>query len=127
MATTLVSGEQISVLCELGFPAAQFTLDDPDLGVLDEDFLDGTLLGDDVSEYISDLTITRGRSNEFESFRAGIMTMTLVDNARRFDPLNESSPYWDITTGKSGVQPRRKVTVLSGGVAIFTEIGRAHV
>jgi hypothetical protein len=120
MATTLVSGEQITVLCELGFPAAKFTLDDADLGVLDEDYLDGTLLGDDVSEYISDLTITRGRSDEFDSFRAGIMTMTLVDNARRFDPLNQSSPYWDTTTGKSGVQPRRKVTVLSGGVPIFT-------
>jgi hypothetical protein len=120
MATTLVSGEQITVLCELGFPANPFTLDDAVLGVLDEDYLDGTLLGDDISEYISDLTITRGRSDEFESFRAGIMTMTLVDNARRFDPLNQSSPYWDTTTGKSGVQPRRKVTVLSGGVPIFT-------
>jgi hypothetical protein len=120
MATTLVSGEQIEVLCELGFPANPFTLDDAVLGVLDDDYLDGTLLGDDVSAYISDLTITRGRSDEFESFRAGIMTMTLVDNARRFDPLNQSSPYWDTTTGKSGVQPRRKVTVKSGGVAIFT-------
>jgi hypothetical protein len=120
MTTTLVSGEQITVLCELGFPANPFTLDDAVLGVLDEDYLDGTLLGDDISEYISDLSITRGRSDEFESFRAGIMTMTLVDNARRFDPLNQSSPYWDTTTGKSGVQPRRKVTVLSGGVPIFT-------
>ena len=120
MPTTLVSGEQITVLCELGFPVNPFTLDDAVLGVLDDDYLDGTLLGDDVSEYISDLTITRGRSDEFESFRAGIMTMTLIDNARRFDPLNQSSPYWDTTTGKSGVQPRRKVTVLSGGVAIFT-------
>jgi hypothetical protein len=120
MATTLVSGEQIEVLCELGFPVNPFTLDDAVLGVLDDDYLDGTLTGDDVSAYISTLTITRGRSDEFESFRAGIMTMTLVDNARRFDPLNQSSPYWDTTTGKSGVQPRRKVTVLSGGVAIFT-------
>jgi len=122
MATTLVYGEQITVLCELGFPADPFTLDDVDLGVLDSNYLDGTLTGTDVSEYIMELSITRGRSDEFESFRAGTMTMRLSDNERRFDPLNTSSPFYDPITGKSGVTPRRKVTVQSGGVSIF--VGR---
>jgi hypothetical protein len=120
MATTLVYGEQISVLCQLGFPADPFTLDDAGLGVLDQNYLDGTLLGTDVAEYIMELAIGRGRSDEFESFRAGTMTMRLSDNERRFDPLNTSSPFYDITTGKSGVTPRRKVTVSSGGTPIFT-------
>jgi hypothetical protein len=122
MATTLVYGEQITVLCELGFPAEPFTLDDAGLGVLDSNYLDGTLLGTDVSEYIMELSITRGRSDEFESFRAGTMSMRLSDNDRRFDPLNTSSPFYDPITGKSGVTPRRKVTVQSGGVSIF--VGR---
>lgn len=120
MATTLVYGEQIEVLCELGFPAEPFTLDSATLGVLDTDFLDGTLTGVDVSEFIMQCSINRGRSSEFETFRAGTFTMTLVDNSRQFDPLNESSPYYDTTVGRSGVTPRRKVTVSSGGVEIFT-------
>ena len=122
MATTLVYGEQIAVICELGFAVNPFTLDDAGLGVLDSNYLDGTLLGTDVAEYIMELSITRGRSDEFESFRAGTMTMRLSDNDRRFDPLNTSSPFYDIATSKSGVTPRRKVTVQSGGVSIF--VGR---
>lgn len=120
MATTLVYGEQIQVLCELGFPVNPFTLDDADLGVLDQNYLDGTLLGVDVAEYVMEAAINRGRSDEFETFRAGTFRMRLIDNDRQFDPLNTASPYYDIATGKSGVTPRRKVTVLSGGVEIFT-------
>jgi hypothetical protein len=120
MATTLVYGEQITVLCELGFPVDPFTLDSATLGVLDTNFLDGTLTGTDVSEFVMEASINRGRSDEFETFRAGTFIMRLIDNDRQFDPLNTASPYYDIATGKSGVTPRRKVTVLSGGVAIFT-------
>jgi hypothetical protein len=42
-------GEDIQIFMELGFPVNPFTLDDAVLGVLDDDFLDGTLIGDDVS------------------------------------------------------------------------------
>jgi len=120
MATTLVYGEQITVLCELGFAVDPFTLDSASLGLLDTNFLDGTLTGTDVSEFVMDMSIRRGRADEFETFRAGTLAMRLIDNDRQFDPLNTSSPYYDIATSRSGVQPRRKVTVLSGGVEIFT-------
>jgi hypothetical protein len=43
-----------------------------------------------------------------------------LNRDRRFDPINESSPYWDVSTGKSGVTPRRKVTIFSDGVQLFT-------
>jgi hypothetical protein len=44
----------------------------------------------------------------------------LLNRDRRFDPINESSPYWNSTLGVSGIAPRRKVTVVSDGVALFT-------
>jgi len=123
MPSTLVSGEQITVLMELGFPVNKFTLNDPVLGVLGgEGRLDGTLLGDDVSPYIQQINITRGRSSQLDEFSAGRTTIILNNNDRRFDPINESSPYWDPTANRSGVTPRRKVTVRSGTTDLF--VGR---
>jgi len=112
MATTLVFGEQISVIAALGFVVNEFTLNSSVLN--GEDVLDGTLEGIDISPYVQSLSISRGRSDQFSSFRAGTCTIVLDNNDRRFDPINESSPYWDISTGKSGVTPRRRVRITSG-------------
>lgn len=120
MATTMPWGEEITVLMELGFLVNGFTLDSAELGVLDTGVLDGTLEGDDVSEFCQDIRITRGRPDQLQQFNAGTCTINLNNNDRRFDPINEDSPYWNPTTNKSGVTPRRKVTVLSDGVPLFT-------
>jgi hypothetical protein len=123
MSVTLKSGEVIEVLCQLGFEVNYFTLDDATLGVLDgEGYLDGTLLGDDISPYIQQLSITRGRTDPLSNFNAGTCTIVLNNNDRRFDPINQASPYWNPATNRSGVTPRRKVTITSGGVPLF--IGR---
>jgi hypothetical protein len=118
--TTMAWGENIQIFMELGFPVSPFTLDDALLGVLDEDYLDGTLVGDDVSTYAQELSISRGRSDQLQNFNAGTFSVRLLNRDRRFDPINESSPYWNSTLGVSGVAPRRKVTVVSDGVALFT-------
>lgn len=118
--TTMAWGENIQIFMELGFPVNPFTLDDAVLGVLDEDYLDGTLIGDDVSPYAQELSISRGRSDQLQNFNAGTCTVRLLNRDRRFDPINTSSPYWNSTLGVSGIAPRRKVTVVSNGVALFT-------
>lgn len=118
MATTLVFGEQITVLAALGFIVREFTLDSSTLN--GDDVLDGTLEGLDISPYVQSLSINRGRSDQFSSFRAGTCTIVLNNSDRRFDPINETSPYWDATTGKSGVTPRRRVQVSSGSTPLFT-------
>lgn len=112
-------GEDIQIFMELGFPVNPFTLDDAVLGVLDEDYLDGTLIGDDVSAYAQEVSISRGRSDQLQNFTAGTFSVRLLNRDRRFDPINESSPYWNSTLGVSGVAPRRKVSVFSNGVALF--------
>ena len=122
MATVLRSGEEVAVLMELGFPVNPFTLDSPTLGVLDDDYLDGTLLGDDVAPYVQVLSVARGRSSQLDTFPAGRCTVTLNNNDRRFDPINEDSPYWDPISERSGVTPRRKVTVKLNGIDVF--VGR---
>ena len=118
--TTMAWGENIQIFMELGFPTEVFTLDSASLGVLDSDYLDGTLIGEDVSSYAQEISISRGRSDQLQNFNAGTFSVRLLNRDRRFDPINESSPYWNSTLGVSGVAPRRKVTVVSDGVALFT-------
>jgi hypothetical protein len=122
MPSSLVYGETATVLMELGFPVNPFTLNSATLGVLDEDYLDGTLIGDDVSPYVYSVGISRGRSSQLDEFGAGRCTIVLNNNDRRFDPTNQSSPYWDTTLGRSGVTPRRKVTVIVNSTTVF--VGR---
>ena len=124
MATTLASGEQITVLAEVGFTTNFFTLDDAEAGVLNntEFVLDGNLVGEDITEYCQQVSISRGRQDQFAQFGAGQCSILLINNDRRFDPINEDSPYWDSTAGRSGVVPRRKITVKSGSNYLF--VGR---
>lgn len=118
MATTLAYGESIECLCELGFIVREFTLNTSTLN--GTDVLDGTLEGVDVSPYLFSATISRGRTNQFDPVKAGVCELVLNNNDRRFDPINTSSPYYDSTTGRSGVVPRRKVSLTSGANHLFT-------
>jgi hypothetical protein len=118
--TTLAWGENIQIFMELGFPVDPFTLDSVTLGVLDTDIIGGAIVSDDVSQYAQEVSISRGRSDQLQNFNAGTFSVRLLNRDRRFDPINESSPYWNSTLGVSGVAPRRKVTVFSDGVALFS-------
>ena len=120
MPATMPWGEVITVTMAVGFPANQFVLNDPVFGLLNGvGVLDGNLLGIDVTAYVQDVSVRRGRSSELDAFEAGTASITLNNNDRRFDPINTSSPYWDATTGRSGVQPRRDVVIYSDGEAVF--------
>lgn len=120
MAVTMPWGEAVEVTMELGFPVNGFTLNDPTLGQLNGiGKLDGALEGIDVTDYVTSIGTNRGRPDQLQNFTAGTASIMLKNFDRRFDPTNEASPYWDATTGKSGVTPRRKVTISSGGDPLF--------
>lgn len=107
---------------EVGFPQNPFTLDSATIGVLNNNFLDGDVFGDDVAAYVQQITITRGRQDQLSNFSAGSCSITLLNNDRRFDPTNQSSPYFDPATGQSGVTPRRRVSVVLDDESVF--VGR---
>ncbi len=117
MATVLVFGEQVQVFLSLGVVVNEFLLDSSQLNGID--VLDGDDV-DDISEYVQSLSISRGRSDQFSSFRAGTLTLVLNNNDRRFDPINEASPYYNPTTARSGVTPRRRVQIVADDVPLFT-------
>ena len=111
-------GGTYTVLMEVGFIVREFTLDTSTLD--GTDVLDGTLEGVDVSAYVQEIRISRGRTDNLQDFSAGTCTVVLNNNDRRFDPSNTASPYVDPATSLSGVVPRRKVQVKYGSTLMFT-------
>jgi len=81
-------GENIQIFMELGFPTQVFTLDSATDGVLDSDFLDGTLVGEDVSAYAQDVSISRGRSDQLQNFNAGTFYTSVVTGSTFFNVTN---------------------------------------
>lgn len=119
MPVTMPWAEQLTVGMSLGFPVNVFTLDNATTGVLDTGILDGALVAEPVTQYAQAVSITRGRSPNQNETQAGVATIVLNNNDRRFDPINTSSPYWDSATNTSGVQPRRFVEIISNGEHLF--------
>lgn len=119
MAVTMPWAEELVVGMSLGFPVLVFTLDSATDGILDTSVLDGALVAQPVTEFAQQVSIARGRSANQNETQAGVATIVLNNNDRRFDPINEDSPYWDATTNSSGVEPRRFVEIISNGEHLF--------
>jgi hypothetical protein len=106
---------------DAGFYQDIFTLDDDLLGILDEDFLDGSTTFFDVTEYVLNVSIKRGRSSQDAQFGAGTCSITLDDlkGQDRFSVANSASPYWNVDRGRLGFEPRRAVRISRNDEYIF--------
>ena len=74
----------------------------------------------DVSQYVQSVTISRGISRALEDYSAGSLSITFVNNARVFDPLNTSSPLYYGVGGYTVVQPGGRVQVKANNIVRFT-------
>ena len=120
MAQVMPWGGEYSLIAELSLPANPFTLNNATLGVLDGNcYLDGRV-ADDLTDRVLSIAVSRGRHDQFQDFQSATMAITLSNNDRELDPVNQSSRYWDPITQTSGVTIRRRVTLYYGATAIFT-------
>jgi len=120
MAQVMPWGGEYRLIGELGLPQNQFTLNNATLGVLNGNCYIGGRAYDDLTDRVLSIDVSRGRHDQFQDFQASTMAITLSNNDRELDPVNESSRYWDPVTGTSGVTIRRKMTLYYGTTAIFT-------
>ena len=74
----------------------------------------------DVSQYVQSFSISRGISRALEDYSAGSLSITFVNNARVFDPLNTSSPLYYGVGGYTVVQPGGRVQVKANNIVRFT-------
>jgi hypothetical protein len=121
MAKATKWGSTYKVLLDVGFLADAFTLDS---SVLDgTDVLNGSTDFVDVTEYVTNININRGRSTQIENFPSSSCTIVADDRAaaRYFDPLNTDSQWY--SGGTVGIAPRRAFEVYggtAGTTAMFT-------
>lgn len=101
---------------EIGFDLAGnngpfFVLDDAERGVLNNTAwtLAGTFFYD-VTEYVKDIQITRGKNRDIDSYSAGESIVTLNNYNRYFDPTYQASPFY------GNIIPRREVKISSNGI-----------
>jgi hypothetical protein len=108
-ATTVEIGFDLSAL---GGPF--FILDDSVQGVLDNtDYTLGGTLFYDVSEFVRNVSVRRGKSRQLDRFTAGVASIEFNNNSRAFDPENASSPFF------GQIIPKRTIKVETGGSAVF--------
>ena len=91
-----------------------FMLDNATRGVLDNTSF--TLGGDrffDISPRLVTTTVRRGKNNALDRIDAGIVTITVDNSDREFDPLYEAGPYF------GQLIPRRSVRVSANDAPVF--------
>jgi hypothetical protein len=77
-----------------------------DSGVLGVNALaDSTAVTVDVSSLVDSVKTTRGRTALSDVFNTGTMSLRIIDQTGDFNPMNPSSPYYELLT------PMRKVTI----------------
>lgn len=94
-----------------------FTLDDPVRGVLDNiNYTLGGLTYAPVTDYVVDMSISRGKNRDLQRFQAGRATIELVNQNREFDPEYASATF------AQRVEPRAAIRVSWLGEYVFTGI-----
>ena len=77
----------------IGFTQNTFTLDDLVRGVLDSAELGGATPLTDVTSDVQSVNINRGRSRDLSTFSTGTASVQLLNNDRKYENTNTSSPY----------------------------------
>ena len=112
MAKETKWGSTYKVLMDVGFVANAFVLDTSEMDGFAE--LDGSTDFVDITEYVTNININRGRATQLDTFPSSSCTIVADDRAadRYFDPLNASSAWY--SGGTVGIAPRRKFEVYGG-------------
>lgn len=106
----------MATVVEMGLTRG-FILDDPVAGVLDnETYTLGGLGYEDITSYMYQTTITRGKNRELDRYSAATLSVTLNNRARAFDPNYVGSPFY------GHIVPRIPVRVTVDGEQQFQGI-----
>jgi hypothetical protein len=110
--------QKVEIGFDLVLPTGPFfTLDDVTKGVLDNTTY--TLAGFqyyDITQYVTDIEVTRGKSDDLDTISAGELVVTLNNRNRYFDPTYASSPYY------GQIIPKRQVRYSSNGIQQYSGV-----
>jgi hypothetical protein len=112
MATTVEVGFELTV-----GDTPYFRLNDPVKGKLNN--VSYRLAGPiwiDISEAVSSVAVKRGKNRELDRYSSASASVSLHNENRDFDPLNEDSPF------VGNIIPRRSIRVTTSGYTQFTGV-----
>lgn len=81
--------------------------------------LDATLLWEDITEYVNEISITRGRSGELDRFQPSTAAITVSSTSRDFDPEYASGPWYGYVLPNRPIRVRVQYDAGSGLVEYF--------
>lgn len=127
MPGTVVQAGTYTVELDTGFDYLGFTLDnsDPGKGVLDNTTYvlgPGPTQYADISQYVTNVTYTRGRKKIDDQFSAGHLNFTMYDQTGILGPYDTTSPYYDPANSQPGLAPLRRVRVSRNSTYLFTGV-----
>ena len=126
MAVTIPNCGTYKVELDYGATTNAFRLDDAVAGVLDQSVyvLEGTTDWQDVTAYVKQVSINRGRQNRFRdpTGQPGTAALQIEDSDYRFSLVNTGSPYWNTAKGRLGFELNSGVRISRNGVYLFTGI-----
>jgi hypothetical protein len=92
-------------------------LDDPVKGILDgTDFVLGGALLIDITDKVTNFSVTRGKSRQLDRYPAGKANIRLDNSDRSFDPLFESGPY------AGQILPRRDIRISTNDIVQYSGV-----
>jgi hypothetical protein len=114
----MASSTKVEVAFELTVgDTPYFRLNDPVKGKLNNtNFRLGGPIWIDITDKVASVNVKRGKNRELERYNAGSAGVTLHNEDRTFDPLNESSPY------VGNIIPRRGIRVTTASYPRFTGV-----
>jgi hypothetical protein len=75
----------------------------------------------DVTQYVRNLSVRRGRSGDLEQFPTGTASVILDNRDRRFDPFNTAGPYY------GNLIPRRQIRITASTGGAFVPVFRGWI
>jgi hypothetical protein len=126
MAVSIPNCGTYTVELDFGATTNAFLLDSLSAGLLDSPdyFLDGTTDFQDVTEYVKQVSINRGRQNRFRdpTGQPSTAVIQIEDSDYSFSLVNEGSPYWNTAKNRLGFELNSGVRISRDGEYIFTGI-----
>jgi hypothetical protein len=126
MPVTIPNCGTYTVEMDYGASTNAFVLDNAVSGVLDQTVfvLEGTTDWQDVTDYVKQVSINRGRQNRFRdpTGQSSTAILQIEDSDYSFSMVNEGSPYWNATKGRLGFELNSGVRISRNGTYLFTGV-----
>ena len=119
MASPVIQSGDYLLELDTGFDYSSFRLDS---SLLDTGTLGPATTYADITEYVTNVTYSRGRKKTDYQFGAGVMSFTMRDETGILGPYDSTSPYYDPDNDQPGLAPMRSVRLSRDGEYLFVGV-----